>query len=176
MDIPLSGKVLDCAGVFCGELTGLQVDVKGRKILHLLVRDARQSPARLIPISHVANAAEDNIWLRCEEVGLQDLRRLETVREGPHLHKGNGGNFDTPVILRPGARVTAHDGRFGALVALRQDGKRGAITHLLVRRRSLLKTKVIPLDWSYVERIRNNTVRLKLYKVELRSLDPPLLR
>ncbi len=39
MEIPLCGEVYDSAGVFCGDLAGLQLDVKERKATHVLVHD-----------------------------------------------------------------------------------------------------------------------------------------
>ena len=76
MEIPLCGKVYDSAGVFCGELAGIQLDVKERKMTHFLVRDIEGMPARSVPSSKLATTSNDSLWLRCAERELRALERL----------------------------------------------------------------------------------------------------
>ena len=105
------------------------------------------------------------------------VRKGSYARWSGYSHSQKEGDSGPTAILSPRVQVNAHDGRFGELVGLRIASQKDRVTHLLVRRRHLLRAKVIPIEWTYVERIQANTIRLKLYRVELRSLEarPPRL-
>ena len=187
MELPLKGSLMDSGGVSYGQLGGLTIACEPQQVTHLLVRRRTKGPEESLPLHLVASAQENRVWLRVSvgELSAQPATQTVKPQEAMVGMSGDGASVMAPeppagmaapglsgkATLRPGARVRARNGHLGEVLSVGLKGHTGSITHVLVRVPHLFrKAEVLRLDWSYVERVEDNTLYLNLDKSEVRAL------
>lgn len=194
MDIPVSAEV-KCADGVCGRLTYVIVDPVTRQVTHVVVKE-RGFPhtERLVPVELVLESTPHFLRLRCTEAGLAALEpfsETDYIREEiPYFDKTVEAYLMRPyfvpvttmvpvehshvppgeVAVRRGARVEAIDGRVGQVDEFLVDPQNDHITHLVLREGHWWGQKDVTIPVSQIDRIKEDTVYLKLDKHSIERL------
>jgi sporulation protein YlmC with PRC-barrel domain len=194
MDIPLDADVF-CQDGLCGQSTYLIVDPTTRQVTHLVLREQWFPHAEyLVPVERIVESTAGEIRLDCTR---HDIFRLEPFIETDYV-EGDLEDFEyaasqyrmwpyvlpeSPAVLvenervppgelaiRRGTPVQATDGRAGQVDEFLVDPESGQITHLVLREGHLWGQKDVTIPISEIDRIKENTVYLKLDKSQVEAL------
>lgn len=194
MDIPINAEVR-CADGPCGQTTRVIINPILREVTHLVVREKDfLRVERIVPIDLVVESTPHHIRLRCtfdELAALEPFIEYEYVRgDAPYLGYAREGYMMSPyfvpemtmvleeherippgeLAVRRGARVEATDGRVGRVDEFLVDPLNGHITHLVLREGHLWGQKDVTIPVSQIDRIKEDTVYLKLDKHSIEKL------
>ena len=192
MDIPLNVEVF-CVDGLCGRSTNIVLKPKTEEVTHLVVK-RNQPPHQeiLIPVTAVTATTPDSINLRYARREIADLQpfvetdyvkvRIPRPDDGiyymmPYIHpevetlavKHKAIPADELAVGR-GAWVEATDGLVGRVDEFLVDPDNDQITHLVLREGHLWGQKDVTIPVSEIERIKENTVRLKIDKHQIETL------
>lgn len=183
-----------CSDGACGRVTQVVIDPVKKTVTHLIVEpDHREGLGRLVPIDRVkgedgevvidANLSQFDSFHRAEEThflpgieGEFDTYDPEQVLLWPYF----GGNTTVPVTVdalppgevavRRGQEVQAGGGRVGEVEGLIVDPGHHRVTHLLLKEGHVFSHKDVAIPVSAVEKVEDDTVKVKLTKQEISAL------
>jgi hypothetical protein len=172
--------------------------------MHVVVRDRqRLDIERLVPLDLIEKAAPKRIWLSCTRSEFRGLRpfiakeflrsrlsfadyELDDILVVPYvvaeIESVPGQQADSSIspgrlAVRRGSRVEATNGPVGTVDEFVVDPADGGITHLVLRRGHPWGQRDVAIPVSEIDRVRENTVYLRLNKLRIRSLpDVPVQR
>lgn len=192
MDIPMDAKVF-CTDGFCGRSTRVVLKPETEEVTHLVVKE-KESPHEeiLMPVTAVTATTPDSInlsYTRDKLAKLQPFIETEYVKVDipryvggvyaikayPHLESEvlTVKHKLTPageLALSRGARVEATDGRVGRVDEFLIDPENDHITHIVLRKGHLWGQRDVSIPVSEIERVEENTIRLKIDKHKIETL------
>jgi sporulation protein YlmC with PRC-barrel domain len=199
MDIPVNAQV-HCADGPCGRSTYVILNPYNAEVTHLVVQEKRfPHTAYLVPIDLVLETTPHLIQLRCsgdELTALEPFIRIEFVDSDmeppmvdPYLEMeypyptwpyAIPETFRLPVehaqippgeiAMHRGAHVRAIDGRVGTVDEFLVNPLNGHVTHLVLREGHLWGQKDVTIPVSEIDRIKEDTVYLKLDRHSVEAL------
>jgi hypothetical protein len=192
MDISIDA-VVSCTDGRCGQSTRVILKPTTEKITHLVVKnEAFPETEYLVSIDHVAESTPDQIRLNCSLKELSAMPVFDRVEFVPSMLPGYYGSpymmwpYYVPemppvslekdhipsdeLVIRRGARVEAADGNIGRVDEFLIDPKTDAITHLVMREGHLWGQKDVTVPVGQIDHYEDNTVFLKLNKLEVEKL------
>jgi len=184
MNIPMNATVECTDGTF-GRSEYLIMNPVIDQVTHLIVKQAvSPNTEYLVPLELISETIAGTIRLRCSQA---ELEQLEPFCKTTYIHLPyvpSEGTFQTPVkhqqipggelALRRGTRVEATDGYIGKINEFVVNPRDGAITHLVMREGHLWNQKEVVIPFSALGTTLNDTIFLKLSKLQVESL--PTLR
>lgn len=194
MDVP-TGVSVECLDGPCGQSRYVILDPANATITHVVVGEPEMFAAtRLVPLNYVSEGSPELIRLKCtraelavlpqfseyEHVGLEVPYPTYAASEfwmGPlaaywpilypkerqHVPKGE-------LSIRRGERVEATDGHLGSVDEFLIEPVSGRITHLILRENHLWAHRDVVIPASAIDRIKQDTVFLKLNKEHIAAL------
>ena len=192
MDVPIDAEVF-CTDGYCGRSTHVVLKPKTEEVTHLVVKE-EEAPHKeiLIPVTAVAAATPDSINLSYtydKLAQLQPFIETEYVKVDIPRYAGGvyslSGDFyaDTEVVtvkheatpvgelaVHRGARVEASDGLVGRVDEFLVDPATDRVTYLVMREGHLWGKKDVTIPVSVIDRIGEDTVRLKIDKRGIEAL------
>lgn len=199
MDIPIGAEVT-CSDGTCGKSTYIVLDPVKDNVSHIVVEEENLPHIeRLVPIAEIAESNQGEIRLKCsrEDVSKMppfvetDFIRSDDVEFSvpfeypyptpflvwPYVEFPNGVSIvrlehvpPSELAVRRGASVEATDGLVGDIEEFAINKENGHITHLILRKGPIWGEKEIAIPISSVDHINENTVYLKLNKMEVAAL------
>lgn len=205
MDIPINAEVM-CTDGLIGKSAYIIVDLVTEKVTHFVVKTKQHNREYLIPLYKVKNASRETIQLNCtkgeinqftpfnasyfngyeayesappiptKDSGLDNTlyhphRTVDTSGEGPAEYTSS-----QQLAINKGAAVLATDGTVGKVDELIIDPETDQITHLVLREHELVKTLLVTIPVSEIERVEMETVYLKIDKNEVELLPTESLK
>ncbi len=192
MDIPIDVEVF-CTDGLCGRSTHVVLRPKTEEVTYLVVKEQeRPHQEILIPVTAVTATTPDSVnvrYSRDEMAKLQPFIETEYVKVDIPRPAG-GAYFMEPYVypevetlavkheaipadelaVRRGAWVEATDGRVGRVDEFLVDPKNDRVTHIVLREGHLWGQEDVTIPISEIERIEENTVRLKIDKRKIGAL------
>lgn len=200
MEIPLNVDV-QCTDRVCGQSTYVIVNPANKRVTHVVVREQQFPHAEyLVPVELIVESTPESILLRCASKELLDLDPfIETEYVEGDLAELEYGEDDyrmwpyalpedevIPIeyerippgelAIRRGAHVRATDGRVGRVDEFLIDPASEHITHLVLREGHLWGQKDVTIPISAIDRFEEDTVYLKLDKVQIEALPTIAMR
>jgi sporulation protein YlmC with PRC-barrel domain len=200
MNIPVHAKVFCADGSTGGHTSYVVLNPVTEQITHVVVkRSIWPEDERLVPIEMVTESAQDHIRLSCSKERLAEMDPfIETEfleAEVPHyitdpfllswpyqqvdMERVQVEHERIPVgelAIRRGARVEATDGYIGHVDGFLVDQTSEHITHLVLREGHLWGQKDVSIPVSYIDRIEEDVVYLKLDKQGIENLPAATAR
>jgi len=188
MDIPMNAEVICADGVY-GRSTRVILNPDDKKIIGVVVRDENTPHTEfIVPINLVTETTPSEIRLGCARQAVSEMEEFNAIE---HIHEETPEYKDTKFKLWPHRQSETRQKRYIKLqyegvplreLALHKDAKvkskdgyvighirdflvnskNGRITHIVLRDGHLWGQKDITIDMSYVERIEEKTMYLKL--------------
>ena len=195
MDIPVNAKV-KCSDGHGGRSTYVLIDPTAQQLTHLVVRESKLPHIeRLVAIFQVKEATPTSINLSCtrDELAMMEhfiepeyvwmtepsreylrgvysmlphsipAEKWEKVVEHEHIPPGE-------LAVSANTHIEATDGHVGRLDEFLVDARNGHITHLVLREGHLWGQKEVAISISEIERLREDTVYLRLDKHSIGEL------
>ena len=186
---------VSCTDGFCGTLSRVVVDRRGRTVTHLVVND-RQLQGRLVPLDLVdVDAATGKIRLRCPTAEFGKLDAAD-MTVSPHDNDADPENsydqlqlrsmgsmfladvrsvtYDIlpagEVAVRGGKHVHATDGDIGQIQGLVIDSDSRQLTHVLLQEGHLFGHKVVAIPIGAVTAVNENGIQLNITKQQVKDL------
>jgi hypothetical protein len=196
MEIPLNALV-ECTDGICGRSVYVLINPVIDQVTHLVVReDSSPNTKYIVPVDLVAETTSDTIRLRCTRVELEMMDPfIKTMVIQEKVHNRNlrykGGMYTLPYVtsessvqvtvehlqippgelaLRRGTRVKATDGCVGKVDEFVVNPKNCHNTHLVMREGHLFGKKDVIIPLSAMGDIHEDTVFLKLDKLQIEAL------
>jgi sporulation protein YlmC with PRC-barrel domain len=196
MDIPMDVYVFCKDGLY-GRSTRTVLNPQTRLVTHIVVAEkSKAKEERLVPIKLIEKATTDEIHLTCTLVQAAKLQTFFTIEyiKDSSAHGQSGGYSAWPdqraqssrqhqvvkvkyerlppgeLAMKLGVKVKATDGSIGNLREFLVDPKTGHITHLVLREGHLWGQKDVTIEMSYIERIEQKAIYLKLDSVDIGRL------
>jgi len=199
MDVPVNAEVR-CADGLCGRSVSVIINPATDQVTHLVVAEKDfLSTQRLVPVDLILESTPHLIRLRCTKAELGTLEPYieteyvqgdiaysiymaneyrmwpyvvpETVWPVEHVHIPPG-----ELAVRWGARVQATDGHVGSVDEFLVSPVDGHITHLVLREGHLWGQRDVTIPVSEIDRIKEDTVYLKLDKRRIEALPAVPIR
>jgi sporulation protein YlmC with PRC-barrel domain len=201
VNIPINAKV-ECTDGACGRSTNVVVNPVNLTVTHVAIQDKTlpDNPTRLVPVSDVAEVADDRIKLSCTRADVATMGPFvvtDLVRQSPPDGANWSGDgysaqyvFDDNAYdevevmeipegvhaLYSGMHVEATDGRAGKLDELVLDPKSGTVTGFVMRKGHLWGARDVTVPVEQVEYVDGETVYLRLDKSEVGALPAMKVR
>jgi hypothetical protein len=199
IQIPVGAEV-SCTDGLCGKLTYVLINPVTEKGTHLVVKQTTaHHPECMVPVELVAAMSNDMIQLKCTRDQLQHMDlfvQTHYIHEPmPQSEYDSGYVVSTHLMwpfavsdsmawvsvdeqqmpigelaVRRGTRVKATDGNVGHVDEFLVHPGTGNITHLVMREGHLWGKKEVSIPVSAILKTREDTVLLKLNKLEIEAL------
>jgi sporulation protein YlmC with PRC-barrel domain len=194
MDVPVNADVL-CADGSCGHSTYVIINPTTWRVTDVVVKEKRfPYIERLVSLDQVAETGPNWVRLRCTKIELAAMDpfiELEFLPGSVPFVPYEADEYLTwPYVLpqgmavpleherippnelavRRGAHVEAKDGRVGVIDEFLVDPTNGHITHLVLREGHLWGKKDVTIPVSQIDRIEEDTVYLRLSKLDIEAL------
>ena len=195
MDIPVNAKV-QCNDGPGGRSTYVVIDPKAEQVTHLVVRYKKDPHTEfLVEIDQVESTSPTSILLHCSTYEMEKMDHFidhEYIPVTEPATNYSSGDYtmlhhSVPAVKRTvtidhenvpegelavsgGAHVEATDGHVGRVDEFLVEPENGHITHLVMREGHLWGQKEVAIPVSEIERMREETVYLKLDKDRVHDL------
>jgi hypothetical protein len=193
MELPINAKVR-CSDGPCGQSTRVILKPTTEEITHVVVCDtnAIQETEYLVPVNQITESSPKEIQLKCSRAELEKMPVFSTVHFVPSTLTGFMGNrymmwpyypvaiatAETKkshipadeLAIRRGAKVNAVEGHVGQVDEFLINPTNDQITHLVLREGHLWGQKDVTIPVSQIDHYQDNTVFLKLTKLDIEKL------
>ncbi len=193
MDVPINARVI-CSDGPCGQTTRVILKPSTEEITHVVVSisDAVMETELLVEVNRIVASTPKEIRLDCSRAELENMPVYSAVHFVPSDLSGYTGvpyvmwpyypaagakveieaeHIPTDeLMIRRGARVNAADGPVGRVDEFLIDPANDRITHLIMREGHLWGRKDVTIPVGQIDHYQNDTVFLKLTKMEIEKL------
>jgi len=193
MDVPIDARV-NCSDGACGKSTRVILKPSTAEITHVVVSndEAITETEYLVPINRIVESTPQKIRLNMSRADLEGMSVFSAVHFVPSSLAGYTGlaylmwpyypAAVAPVaiegkpiptdelIIRRGAKVNTIEGTVGQVDEFLIDPTNDRITHLIMREGHLWGKKDVTIPVSQIDHFKDNTVFLRMTRVDIEKL------